>query len=71
MQKSYKPKQLRLQFREAVSLGRLLSARVGGVELVSGCCEFLLDHVAEVGEVFEAFAEDVVDAYAVCDSLAW
>lgn len=36
------------------------------VEGVAGSCELVHDHIAEVAEVVEPFAEDVVDIDAIC-----
>jgi hypothetical protein len=48
---------------------RLQTVRVGGVELVSWGGELVDNHVAEIGQVFEALAKDFGCAHTVCDLL--
>lgn len=39
---------------------------MGLIEGVAGSCELVHDYVAEIAEVVEPFAEDVVDIDAIC-----
>lgn len=56
----------RIQDSKFECSSRVNAVWVGLVEGVAGSCELVHDHVAEIAEVVEPFAEDVVDIDAIC-----